>query len=185
MENILHSGDALIGLMGVLFGSLLTTFGVWLTNRSNAKNLLTQLKHEEVVHRQRASKERLEELYILVSHWQNGMFANYLHLTLVMKGETDYNQYLDSVIKLGSENGMDFSRVEMIVGVYGTQLKNSYEAALVAREALNAISLNHKRAYKRSEPGDGFLPAFNEAQSNLDAVCDALKQAIADAARRA
>jgi len=73
MESILQAiqnapAEAWVGLLGVLFGSLLTTFGVWLTNRANAKQIKAQLEHDERLHRQRLTKERLEELYILVCH---------------------------------------------------------------------------------------------------------------------
>jgi hypothetical protein len=43
--------EAWVGLLGVLFGSLLTTLSVWLTNRSNRKHLKIQLEHEEHLHR--------------------------------------------------------------------------------------------------------------------------------------
>ncbi len=41
------SSESFVGLSGVIFGSLLTTFGVWLTNNANAKRQMQQLAHEE------------------------------------------------------------------------------------------------------------------------------------------
>ena len=91
--------EAWIGLAGVLFGSLLTTFGVWLTNRANARQIKQQLEHEEKLNNKRIAKERLEELYVLVCGWLNNFFGYYMSLSLVMKGEITYNQYLDLIIK--------------------------------------------------------------------------------------
>jgi len=190
MESVLQAlqrapAEAWVGLLGVLFGSLLTTFGVWLTNRSNAKQIKLQIEHDERLHRQRVTKERLEELYILVCHWYSGMFEIFGHLTLVMKGQTDYNQYLDSIISMKPPDGVYFSRLQMIIGVYGGQLQSAYDDALKSRDKVNAIISVHKAAYLRNEPGNKFLPAFTQAQLDLDSACESLKAAIAGAARGA
>ena len=177
--------EAWIGLLGVFFGSLLTTFGVWLTNRSNRKQLKIQLEHEELLHRQRLSRERLEELYVLVSHWVNKIFSSFLNLTLVMQGHTDYNQYLDSITNDKSSKNYDFSRLEMIVGIYGLQIQSAYETALAARENINSVVAAHKSAYKRGESGELFLKPLTDAQTEFIAAGDALKEVIAKAARNA
>lgn len=177
--------EAWVGLMGVLFGSLLTTLSVWLTNRSNRKHLKLQLEHEERLHRQRLSRERLEELYILVSHWVNKIFSSYLNLTLVMQGHTDYNQYLDSISNDKSSEKYDFSRLEMIVGIYGDQIQTTYDDAIAARERINSIVAAHKTAYKMGESGELFLHPLTDAQTKFITAGDALKEEIAKAARSA
>lgn len=177
--------EAWVGLMGVLFGSLLTTFSVWLTNISNRKHLKLQLEHEDRLHRQRLSRERLEELYILVSHWVNRMFSNYLNITLVMKGHTDYNQYLDSISNDKSSENYDFSRLEMIVGIYGDHIQATYDTAITARERFNSVIAAHKTAYKNGESGELFLHPLTDAQNKFITAGDALKEAIAKAARSA
>lgn len=190
MESLLHTlssapSEAWVGLLGVVFGSLLTTLGVWLTNRSNREQLRAQLEHDERLQRQRLSKERLEELYVLVCHWQNGMLGNYLSLTLVMKGQTDYNQHLDTVIKMKPSNTIDFSRLEMIVGIYGGTMLAAYAAALKCRDKVNDIAGEHKQAYRLGEPGQRFLKPFMDANAELEAACESFKAEIADAARAA
>lgn len=176
--------EAWVGLAGVLFGSLLTTFGVWLTNRANTKQLKQQLEHDEKLSSQRIAKERLEELYVLVCRWLNVLFGNYLNLTLVMKDEIDYNQYLDTFLKSENKN-FDFSRLEMIIGIYGVELKELYEQAIQARSLVNTIVAEHKAAYKRGESGLRFLEPFTSAQIQLEDACERLKLAIANSARNA
>lgn len=185
--NILSAAPsgAWVGLLGVIFGSLLTTLGVWLTNSSNRKQLKLQLEHEKRLQSQQLAKERLEELYVLVCHWQHGMFSNYMNLTLVMKGHTDYNQYLDTLINEKPSTGVDFSRLEMIIGVYGEQVQPEYDATLKIREHINHIEAEHKSAYRRGEPGGAFLKPLSDAQLEFGTVCDALKDKIALAAREA
>lgn len=173
--------ETFVGLGGVIFGSLLTTFGVWLTNRANLRQVRLQLEHEERAFRQRQTKERLEELYLLVCRWQHGLFSNFLNLTLVMKGEADYNWYLDQMKELSST--VDFNRLEMIIGIYGPELKSVYDAAISARSAINEVATQHKRAYMRGEAGQSFLKPYTAAELKLEEACEALKLAVAAAAR--
>ncbi|WP_337052437.1 hypothetical protein [Pseudoxanthomonas sp. USHLN014] len=177
--------EAWVGLFGVLFGSLLTTFGVWLTNRSNTKQLKIKIDHERQIQQQRQAKERLEELYILVSHWLQAMFSNNLHLSLVMKGRTDYNQYLDAVISNGKASGLDFSRIEMIVNVYGHRLRDAYQSCISARENVNMVISDHKAAYLAGNAGHVYLAPFTSAQLELERACEELRSLIAAEARGA
>src|SRR3546814_19546366 len=108
-----------VGLLSALFGSLLTTVGVLLSNRANRQQLQLRLEHEERLTRERLLRDRLEELYVLVSHWINDMFADHARLTLVMRGHTDYNQYLNYHINTKTGEKGDFYRMKMIIGSYG------------------------------------------------------------------
>lgn len=172
---------AWIGLAGVVFGSLLTTFGVWLTNRSNLVRLIKQLEHEDRRVHGRNSKERLEELYILTSAWLSGFFQNYLYLMNVMKGLTSYDEYQNALLANGQS--VDFSRIEMIVGVYGENIIASYNEILNARSKLNVIIYEHKFAYDRGESGEKFMAEFDRAQKVLEDKCEAFKVEVATAAR--
>ena len=87
--------EAWVGLLGVIIGAVLSIIGVWLTNRASIKQLNTQLEHEKSVKADALKREKLEELYILVDNWLGGVSSHYIKLTLVMRGEIDYNQYLD------------------------------------------------------------------------------------------
>ncbi|WLH64826.1 hypothetical protein [Pseudomonas sp. FP2300] len=178
------SSESFVGLSGVIFGSLLTTFGVWLTNNANAKRQMQQLAHEERLSSQKIKKERLEELYILVCHWGNLFFSQYMNLNLVMDGHIDYNEYLDrtSTKDLG---GFDFSRIEMIIDIYGAQLGPAYEKVMEAREAINEVNAAHKSAYKQGRAGDVFKRPAADAQMAFGEACDELKRVISEAARAA
>lgn len=188
MEKLLSSitsapSEAWLGLLGVIFGSLLTTFGVWLTNKSNRNQLKIRLEHEERLQRQKISKDRLEELYLLVCHWCSGMFSHYLSLRLVMNGDCDYNQYLDSTIAQKQPENIDFNRLEMIVGIYGGQVQVSYKAALDVRERINDMKAIHKAAYLRGEAGNVFLKPFQELQREFIKATDVLKGEIIKVAK--
>ena len=118
--------------------------------------------------------------------WLNGIFGHYLKLTLVMRGEIDYNQFLDQVIHDGKQNTVDFSRLGMIVDIYGRELQSSYNKIMDAREALNKISADHKRAYKNGEvDGKKYLEPFTEAQIKLEELTELFKKEIAEHAKNA
>lgn len=177
--------EAWLALCGVLLGSLLTTLGVWLTNRANAKQLESQLTHDKELYRQKIKKEKLEELYVLTGHWLNGMLTNYMTLSHVMKGALDYNQYLDQTINNKPNSGYDFRRLEMLLDVYGSEVRNQYQSVTNAREETNKIMFEHKMAYEKGEDGKRFLTPFLDAQASLDREGAILKKAIADVARNA
>ncbi|MFP7634286.1 hypothetical protein ACLIMJ_25150 [Pseudomonas veronii] len=173
---------AWIGLAGVVFGSLLTTFGVSLTNRANLKRLEQQLAHEEKLVSRRERKERLEELYILICHWNNAFFGNYLSLSLVMKGQIDYNKYLDEIRESPAKK-VDYNRISMIIDIYGAELQEPYAAILKIRDEINDIEFAHKKAYLSGQPGKLYLEPAGKAQMKLGKACDDLKILISVAAR--
>ncbi|MFM5356842.1 hypothetical protein [Aeromonas veronii] len=174
--------EAWLGLLGVISGSLLTTLGVALTNRSNRAHLKMQLEHDERLQSKALSKERLEELYVLVCHWQHSMFSHHLKLRLVMSGDSSYNQYLDKIISEKTDD-VDFNRLEMIIGIYGGQVKKSYEMALIIRGKINEIHTMHKSAYLRNEDGHIFIHPFDTLQQEFIKAVDKLKGEIVKVAR--
>jgi len=178
--------EAWIGLAGILIGAIISIFGVWLTNRSNINQLRMQLVHERASRAEDTKKERLEELYILVGHWLNRIFGNYISLSMVMQGKLDYNQHLDQVIKSGNKQGHDFNRLEMIIDVYAHALKPAYEKVLEAISELNEVSLEHKHAYEQGNiDGDKFLKPYTSAQLKVESLGEVLKKEIAEYAKKA
>lgn len=139
MLEILKSVDikSWIGLAGVLLGALLGLIGVFFANKSNLSRLQLQLENERQRHHSQVKREKLEELYVLVSHWLNDFFSHYFKLTLVMRGEIDYNQYLDEIISDGKDAKTDFQRIEMILHIYGRELLPTYNKVLEWRAKVN------------------------------------------------
>lgn len=170
----------------MVIGAALSILGVWLTNRTSIKQLNIQLHHEKITNSNLRKKEKLEELYILIDKWLGGIFSHYLKLTLVMRGEIDYNQYLDQVIEDGNKNNVDFSRLGMIVDIYGHELQSSYKAIMDARSELNEVSIAHKRAYKDGDiGGEKYLKPYTAAQVKIEKLTESFKKEIAQYAKNA
>ena len=178
--------EAWVGLAGVFVGATISIFGVWLTNRSNINQLRIQLVHERESRAEDTKRERLEDLYILVGHWLNGLSGHYISLSMVMQGKLDYNQHLDQFIKSADKQGYDYQRLEMILDVYAHPLKPMYEKVLEARAELNKISTKHKHAYEQGDmDGERFLKSYTAAQLKIESLGEALKKEIAEHAKNA
>lgn len=152
--------EAWVGLVGVIIGAVLSTFGVWLTNRAGLKQLQIQLGHQKAEDKISIKRERLEELYILTDKWL-GVFTNqYLRLSLVMKGQIDYNQYLDMVIEEGKSSQAEFVRLKMILDIYGQELKNDFKLIFDCREEINNLISKHKERYRNGVNDPSYLEPF-------------------------
>ena len=84
------------------------------------------------------------------------------------------------------EKTFDFSRLGMIVDIYGHELQPLYEKIMKAREELNKISIAHKRAYKAGDfDGESYLEPYSKAQIKLEELTESFKKEIADHAKNA
>jgi hypothetical protein len=176
--------EAWIGLVGVCVGALLSVLGVWLSNRATLKHLKIQLQHERDLKAENLLRERFEELYVLVEHWLNGLFGNYMSLNMVMQGKLTYNQHLDQIIENGNSSKHDFQRLEMIINIYALSIKEKYDAVMEARSKLNEISTVHKLEYEKGNiDGSIFLDAFIVAQVTIEKRGGVLLEAIASETR--
>lgn len=173
-------------LAGVLVGALLSFLGVLLVNRSSLSRLRLQLEYEHQKDQAQAKREKLEELYLLLGHWLDMFFSNYLQLTLVMKGEMDYNQYLDEIISNGEKKTVDYQRIEMIMSIYARELKPTYDYILTCREKVNDIAAAHKSDYKNGNiNGEKFIEPYTAIHTELESAIDKLRSEVAEAAANA
>ncbi|HCH32825.1 MAG TPA: hypothetical protein DE045_07785 [Oceanospirillaceae bacterium] len=188
MLEILKSVDlkSWIGLAGVLLGALLGLIGVFLANRSNLSRLQLQLENERQRHHFQVKREKLEELYVLLSHWVNMFFSHYFKLTLVMKGEIDYNQYLDEIIADGADKKTDFKRIEMILHIYARELLPTYNEVLEWRGKVNDVSAAHKADYKQGKcNGEEYIKPYIAVHTQLENKVEKLKSELAELAANA
>lgn len=175
-----------VGLIGVLFGAILGLSGVVFANRSSFQRLQLQLNTEKDRAHAQVKRERLEELYVLLSQWVNMFFSNFFKLTLVMKGEIDYNQYLDEIIESGQASKVDFQRIEMIFNIYGRELLPKYKEVLKCREKINDIAEAHKQDYKLGKfNGEEYLEIYSMAHTELNIKVQELQEQLADLATNA
>lgn len=102
----------------------------------------TKRKYKEI----ELKREKAEELYILLEKWANSFFNRSSYLTLVMKKNISYNEYLDYIVENPSK--VDFIRIEMLLKIYFKNMLPSYELILKQRDEINDIMDLHKKEYQ-------------------------------------
>lgn len=174
--------EAWFTLLGVIAGSGFTILGVYLTNRANLKNLRVQLGHEEKRHRAEVRRERLEELYSLLSEWNKVMVSHFLEAKLALEGHVDYNQYLDRLILLEKPKG-NLERMELIANAYAVEHAPVLNEARKFRDAASGLMQEFKAAYRRGETGDRFVEPCRELMLAFNERCELLQAGIAEELR--
>lgn len=173
--------EALVGLVGVMLGAVISIFGVWITNRSCISQLRIQLEHEKNTTESTLQREKLEELYLLLDKWLNALFGQSRTLLLVMKGDLDYNQHLDIIIEDDKEKSVDFGRLRMIANIYGHALQPSYQKIINAKTVLNKIEDAHMHSYKIGDiDGRIYIKSYTDARNTLENLTLSFMKEVAD-----
>lgn len=103
-----------------------------------------------------------------------------------MKGEIDYNQYLDEIIGNGEKKTVDYQRIEMIMRIYARDLKPAYDHILTCREKVNDMAAAHKADYKNGNiNGDKFIKPYTAIHTELESAIEELRSLVAEAASNA
>jgi hypothetical protein len=89
-------------------------------------------------------------LELLVDNWSKIFTTQGLHLLAVMNGKIDYNEYLDLIIEAGEKREYNFSRLEMILNIYASELDSAYRNILDERDKLNKIHNAYKKEYEEN-----------------------------------
>ncbi|CRI64091.1 conserved exported hypothetical protein [Thiocapsa sp. KS1] len=177
-------GTALVTLATATVTGGVALLGVFITNRAAAQRTHEQRLYEAKEREREELLTKAEELYQLTDKWLSGFSTNFLHLAPVMRGQYDYNTYLDSIIDYGKSQESKFVRIEMLIAIYFEDLRKPYEGVLSHREAFGKIVGAHKEAYKQGEiAAERFIEPFTKATLALDSAGEALKHAIAATAR--
>ena len=168
----------MVRVFGVVVGSCFTVFGVHLTNRASLKNLRVQLVYEDRCHRAEVRRERLEELYSLVSEWNKVMFSSFLEAKLVLEGHVDYNHYLDRLIQLEKPKG-HLERLELIMHAYASEQVPILSEPYKFRDAMSGLMQEFKAGYLRGESSERFVSPYRELILAFNEQCDSLRVGIA------
>jgi hypothetical protein len=115
-------------------------------------------------------RKKLEELFIAVHTYCNKLFSVNIVWPRVMKGEIDYNQGLELVIKnQGEKEDSGFDAATMLVNIYFPELRPRLQAILQRRDQINQIHSEFKQSYQQGRPCGSFLKPFLAELSAIDA----------------
>jgi len=167
-----------IGFAGAIIGALLAMLGVFISNRINKENVLFQVRSENINAFERVRTERLEELYILLSHVKGVMATRAILMLAVLAGKLTYEIYLDQVVNGENKQNVDFHRTEMIVMMYWDELKDNYFGIRTANNELNDVYENIRRDPTNKIGAVAQAKSLMLAQKNFDAAIDRLMNEI-------
>ncbi|MFW3344723.1 hypothetical protein ACN9K5_00770 [Aliarcobacter butzleri] len=125
----------LLLILGAVIGFITAILKDILVERTKKKNKYIELK-----------REKAEEVYILLEKWANSFFNRSNYLTLVMKKNISYNEYLDYIVE--NPTKVDFICIEMLLKIYFKDMLPSYELILKQRDEINDIIALHKKEYQ-------------------------------------
>lgn len=129
-------------LIGVVIGA--TMAGVValvlaiMNNRGSDARLKMQQDHELARENQRVSRDRMEELYVLVGHWTTLLQQNAILGLRLAKGNLTLSQYRDQQIEAARGSDVQAPRMNLLLGVYGSpQVMAAYKEVEDARNAFS------------------------------------------------
>lgn len=116
-------------LIGVVIGATMAgavALGLAImNNRGSDTRLKMQQEHELLRERQRISRDRLEELYVLAGHWTTLLEQNAMLGLRLAKGLLTYDQYLDAQTSAATNSKVEASRMNLLMGVYASEDVNA------------------------------------------------------------
>jgi hypothetical protein len=176
--------DALLswqGLIGAVVGACLAIIGGLLNNKASLKQLKIQLDHEEKMHRQRLAKERLEELYILITKWTAGVVNYHMHLEILIRTKADLEGYMshNPAVERALYAPELMDRIDMIVRVQGDSVSDKFDVCM-RLIVQNTIQLrdDYARAYATTHSYEGLLERQAALQQSYLTASTSLKKDI-------
>lgn len=165
--------QAWIALFSVILASVITLFGVWLTNRASTQRLILELEHRQKVERESLIRERIEELYVISNKYLSSLCSYYFPYRQVMQGELTFNQALDITIESGNRRDFEPNRVTMLINMYFPEIKPHFSEIINLRETLNDIVQGYKHQYKNGDTdGTRWLEYLQPSLEKLATLCD-------------
>lgn len=167
-------------LLGVVIGGIFTLLGVVIANKSSETRLKIQIESEHHKKQIQLKREKLDNLYILLTNWRNMFFSYTMNISLIMEGKINYNEHLDRVIKGDFNDNIDFQRLEMIVNIYIPELLPNFNNVLELREKIMNVRDQHKKDYSSGKVnGEKYISPLMDAYSNFDSEIEKLRANIA------
>ena len=182
MSEALSVLPVVAAISGALVTGVITVLTVLITNKGNNRRLDIQHSFELTKLRKDRLTTKGEELYSLLTRWEENFGARFVSLHSVMKNSLTYDDALDLQARQVKE--IDHEKIHMTIAVYFQNLQPYYDAVLKLREPVQNIADAHKEAYKRGEAdGRNFPKLFTAANLALISAIDALKRALVEEIR--
>lgn len=151
-----------------------TLIAVFITNWFNSKQTRLNL---ELVRDQKMLELRLhklEDLYLLFEQWTTYLSSTYLIYSHAYTGQLNYTQVLDMINKKSEKENIDFHKIQMLLNIYFSELRENYEKVMLARSSL--------AKYIISDPSTNKLKIndFINEQVQFEDICKQFKNKLSE-----
>jgi hypothetical protein len=161
--------------------SAITLLSVWLTNHANDRRLKIQLEDERRKRNEEILRDRLEELYVISNKYLDMQVTRFLPYRALMMGQITYDQALDMALKNGAKKDFEPHRVMMLIDLYFSSIKPSFQEIIDIRNKLNEIIEGHKEQYKSGDKdGSKWLKLFQPLYEEFAQKSDGFSKIIKD-----
>jgi hypothetical protein len=153
--------------------SISTLLGIYLTNKHNSKQAKVNIEFTRDQKILELRLEKLEELYLLFEQWTTDLTNIYLINLRVYVGELTYMQAMDLVNKNYGQKNNQFQKIQMLVNVYFSEIRDDYDKVISTRSSLSKYL---------SDPSKNNLKTndfFNE-QEDFDDICKQFINKLSD-----
>jgi hypothetical protein len=125
-------------------------------------------------------RQKLEELYVDISHWMNTSFWTcIINFYLVFDKTVDWNQYLDKIINLEDDKGFDFFKSEITINFYFKNLLPNFNNLVKALRDINRFINNEiKSCYLAGKDIIIYKSSYDNKVKNIVGLMDKLKSSI-------
>lgn len=153
-------------MIGIIVGFGLSVLKDFITEKTKKKFKENELK-----------REKLEEAYIQFSKWFSDFSIDNLGIIVVMQNVLEYDEYTKKR-KAYSENLIiDFTKLEMIINIYGDNLLTDFSLIMTKRDEISKIKFSYMDSKKMNEKD---LDNYEKKNLEINSLGNSFKEKIAE-----
>jgi hypothetical protein len=157
-------------IMLVIIGGIIGFFA------SIAKDYLIESKKEKDKLKN-IKREKLEEAYIQFSKWFSDFSINNLGIIVVMQNVLEYDEYTKKRKEYSENLVIDFTKLEMIINIYGDNLLTDFSLIMTKRDEISKIKFIYMDSKKMNEKD---LDNYEKKNLEINSLGNSFKEKIAE-----
>ena len=168
---------SLLAWGGAVVTGFFTVLSASLASKASTKQLSLKLRHDNERDRLEARRNRLEELYSLVTRWSKEVVNFYVPFMSVMNGQLTYNEALD--ISSSNRISLDSDRLFTLAELYFDSGHDKLADIRRRADEVARINSDFKQLYKSgvTESSD-YLRNITDALARFDNAINAYKSVL-------
>uniref|UniRef100_UPI0040476CAB hypothetical protein n=1 Tax=Aliarcobacter sp. TaxID=2321116 RepID=UPI0040476CAB len=122
-------------------------------------------------------REKLEEAYIQFSKWFSDFSIDNLGIIIVMQNVLEYDEYTKKRKEFSENFIIDFTKLEMIINIYGDNLLTDFSLIMTKRDEISKIKFSYMDSKKMNEKD---LDNYEKKNLEINSLGNSFKEKIAE-----